>query len=138
MNKFTNALGLDVGAVRIGVARVNSIAQIAEPLVVLQNNDSILDEIEKLTVEYSADLIVVGLPRNMSGETTKQTEYVKEFAQELIKKIAVNVVFQDETLSTVAASERTTDKTKNIEDAVAAAVILEDFLVTNGSADLVE
>ncbi len=138
MNKFTNAIGLDVGAVRIGVARINSIAQIAEPLVVLQNDDTVHDQINKLTIEYSADLIVVGLPRNMSGETTKQTEYVRDFVEELEKCTTVTVVFQDETLSTVVASQRTTSKTKNIEDAVAAAVILEDFLVTNESTDLVK
>ena len=138
MNKFTNALGLDVGAVRIGVARINSIAKIAEPLMVLQNNDAVNDQINRLTIEYNADLIVVGLPRNMSGETTKQTEYVRDFVEELIKSTSINIVFQDETLSTVAASQRMTIKTKNIEDAVAAAVILEDFLITNDSASLVE
>lgn len=132
MSKFTNALGIDVGSARIGVARINSIAQIAEPLVVIPSDDKKFETLNRLITEHSIDLVVVGLPRNMNGETTKQTEYVREFTQNFKETCSIEVVFQDETLSTVAAAERTTKTTKNIEDAVAAAVILEDYILTTG------
>ena len=98
MSNFVNALGLDVGDARIGVARINSIAQIAEPLVVLQNNDRFMTELTELILEYSIDLLVVGLPRNMSGEKTKQTAVVEHFAQEVLSRCPIRHVFQDETL----------------------------------------
>lgn len=130
MNKFVNALGLDIGAARIGVARVNYIAQIPEPLVVLKNDHDFVSSLKRLIDEYSIDLIVVGLPRNMSGEKTAQSAYVEEFAEDLKSKIDLKVEFQDETLSTVAASEKVTEKTKMLEDAYAAAVILSDFIIS--------
>jgi putative Holliday junction resolvase len=130
-NKFTNALGLDVGMARIGVARINSIAQISEPLVVLNNDDNFVGHLQKLISEYSVDLIVVGLPRNMQGEKTEQTRYVEQFTENLSKHLSLRIIMQDETLSTVAASERVTDKTRFMEDAHAAAIILEDFIAVN-------
>jgi len=127
-NVFINALGLDVGSSRIGVARISSIARISEPLAVLANNEDFIKQLQKLLAEHSIDLIVVGMPRNMSGEKTAQSEYVEQFVDELKAKLDKPIVFQDETLSTVAASQRVTIKTKSMEDAYAAAVILEDFM----------
>jgi len=127
-NVFINALGLDVGSSRIGVARISSIARISEPLAVLANNEDFIKQLQKLLAEHSIDLIVVGMPRNMSGEKTAQSEYVEQFVDELEAKLDKPIVFQDETLSTVAASQRVTIKTKSMEDAYAAAVILEDFM----------
>jgi putative Holliday junction resolvase len=132
MNNFTNALGLDVGGARIGVARINSIAQISEPLVVLRNDDQFSTELKKLIVEYSADLIVVGLPRNMKGERTQQTEIVESFVGSHIEPLGVRVIYQDETLSTVAAEARMPKKDAHLQDAYAACVILEDFMQING------
>lgn len=134
MNSFTNALGLDVGLARIGVARISAIAQIAEPLVVLKNDVFFVEKLRQLIAEHSVDLIVVGMPRNMKGEKTDQSAYVEEFVKELAEETGVSLQFQDETLSTVAAQERVTPKTKQLEDAYAAAVILEDFLASGGQS----
>jgi putative Holliday junction resolvase len=133
MSNFTNALGLDVGGARIGVARINSIAQISEPLKVLKNDDQFDKELVSLITEYSADLIVVGKPRNMSGETTQQTEIVEQFAEDHLKKFGVTYVFQDETLSTVAAEGRMPKNATHLQDAYAACVILEDYLATQNN-----
>lgn len=127
-SKFTNAIGIDVGAAKIGLARVSYIAQIAEPLYVIKNDKNTYTAINSLIAEHNIDLLVVGLPRNMNGEKTKQSEYVEKFATELKSQTNMPVVFQDETLSTVGAKERMTNKTKGMEDAVAAAIILEDYL----------
>jgi putative Holliday junction resolvase len=132
MNSFTNALGLDVGDARIGVARINSIAQIAEPLIVLKNDDDFSNHLQELIQEYSADILVVGLPRNMSGEKTKQTKVVEDFVAERLADINIKTIFQDETLSTVAAEARMPKNVQHLQDAYAACVILEDFLQTEG------
>lgn len=121
-----------MGGARIGVARINSIAQIAEPLIVLKNNDEFVVELKKLLVEYGADLIVVGLPRNMKGEKTQQTEIVEAFVEGFVEPLGVRVMYQDETLSTVAAEARMPKKDAHLQDAYAACVILEDFMQANG------
>lgn len=127
MSRFTNALGLDVGERRIGIARVNSIAQIAEPLVVLINDSYFRNKLEALIAQYSIDIIVVGLPRNMQGEKTKQTESVEKFVNNNLNAIGVPIIFQDETLSTVVAKSKS-NLPKDMEDAVAAGVILDYFI----------
>ncbi len=48
MVQYSNALGLDVGSKRIGVARVNSIARIPEPLLTLPMDEHIYDAVKKL------------------------------------------------------------------------------------------
>ena len=126
MNSFTNALGLDIGAARIGVARVNSIARLPEPLCVLKNDESFTTQLDVLVKEHGIDLIVVGRPRNMKGETTHQTEEILKFTHDM--NMDVPIVFQDETLSTVKASMYKSKAFAHIEDAVEAAIILEDFV----------
>ena len=126
-NNPTNILGLDVGERRIGVARINVVAQIAEPLAVLQNDDDFVTELKALIEEHTINTIVVGMPRNMQGEKTQQSRSVEEFTEKNLCGIGLPVVFQDETLSTVMAEARST-LPKKMEDAVAACVILEDFV----------
>jgi putative holliday junction resolvase len=128
-NQYTNALGLDLGEKKIGVARVNSIARLPEPLTVLENNDQLTDKLRSLIGEFSIDLIVVGLPRNMSGEETEQTNFTKSLAEKLGSDLALPILYQDETLSTKRAIDyQKKTGSKAPEDALAACVILEDFI----------
>lgn len=128
---INNALGLDIGEKRIGVARVNMIARVPEPLATLANDDSFAVRLEQLIGEYDPDVLVVGLPRNLNGQETAQSAYVKAFSQEKLIYCKVPIVFQDETLSSRAAEERLQEggsgKKADI-DAMAAAIILEDYL----------
>ena len=129
MNSFTNALGLDVGGARIGVARVNSIALMPEPLMVLKNDDRFVERLKQILVEYSIDLVVVGRPRNMKGELTEQSRTIERFTEAVIAPLGTKFEYFDETLSTQAASTRLTKKYgPEMEDALAAAVILEDYI----------
>lgn len=89
-----------------------------------------LDFAEIISYE-DIDVVVVGYPRNQSGEPTKQTEYVEAFANLLID-IAPTIVFQDESLTSVKAEETLKRQGKPFEkgdiDALAASFILEDYL----------
>jgi putative Holliday junction resolvase len=128
MSSYQNALGLDLGAARIGVARINAIARIAEPLVVLANDAHFDDRLEQLLAEHAIDLIVVGLPRNLSGETTQQSDSVIAFCKQHLDHLSIPYVYQDETLSTHTAKTMLSKKHGvGMEDALAACVILEDF-----------
>lgn len=134
-NYYTNALGLDLGERKIGIARVNSIARIPEPLTVFENNDQLATKLRLLITEFGIDLLVFGLPRNMNGEETEQTNFTKRLANELGTDLLLPIVFQDETLSTQRAIDyQKKTGSKASEDAIAACVILEDFIESDGSA----
>ena len=127
-----NALGLDIGEKRIGVARVNMIARIPEPLVALANDDTFQSKLQQIIAEYEPDALIVGLPRNLNGEETPQTNYVKAFSQQNLTQYNVPILFQDETLSSVEAKTRLGGnlQPKGLVDAQAAAIILEDYIGT--------
>ena len=78
--------------------------------------------------------VVVGLPRLMNGSLGEQAEKVKAFTRKLCSHIEVPVEFRDERLTTVSARRlmRTTNtpknNSKNRQDAVAAALILQGYL----------
>ncbi len=133
MNKFSNALGLDVGAKRIGVARVGSIARLPEPLGVLSNDEDFDRKLAEIIAEHGIDLIVVGMPRNMSGEKTAQSAEAEEFAANHLTSLAIKVLFQDETLSSVRADRLIKEGRypADMQDALAACIILEDFVGDN-------
>jgi putative Holliday junction resolvase len=126
----SNLLALDVGERKIGVARANSIARIAEPLVTLPNSQSFASELTKLINEHDASLLIVGLPRGMNGQETAQTQYVRDFMNQL--SVPVEYVFQDEALTSVNAEAQLKQSgkayTKEDIDAVAASIILSDYL----------
>lgn len=92
---------------------------------------------EVATLAAEADglgAVVIGLPRRLSGEPNAQTPVVQEVAAELRALIGVPVVLQDERLTSVEAESRLarTEKSwrtrKPLVDAVAAAIILQDYL----------
>lgn len=121
----TNILALDIGEKRIGVARVNLIARLPKPLTTLANSDDFISELDDLIKEWDTDLLVVGLPRNLKGEETAQSQYTKDFIAKKLQKYKVAI--QDETLSTKAAIDRGVDSDTGV-DAGAACIILEDYL----------
>lgn len=126
----TNVLGLDVGEKRIGVARVNVVVKLPEPLQTLPNDKNFIKSLKKLINEYQIDTIVVGLPRNMSGQETAQTQYVRQFAKDNLSSLGLTIIFQDETLSSVTAENHINShkKFKYDIDSTSAAIILGDFI----------
>lgn len=134
MNKKRTVIGLDVGTKRIGVAVADPSVGIAVPFITVEVDGSELEAIAEIIVTEDADTVVVGYPRNQSGESTAQTEVVKLFADKL-KDMARQVVFQDESLTSVLAEQQLAvhkrPYTKADIDAQAAAIILQDYLEEN-------
>ena len=129
-----NFLALDVGSRRIGLAMADSQVKIAGPFGWLKNNENIVQEITELVLRHDIDTIVVGYPRNQSGEPTKQTEFVEEFVKQFEDiELDTEIVFQDESLTSVQAEQRLGNKIKDKGeiDAEAASIILQDFLEEN-------
>jgi putative Holliday junction resolvase len=124
-------LGLDVGEKRIGVALADGSVKIAIPYVTIEVNGGEVKEIAELILRESVQILVVGYPRNQSGEATAQTAFVEAFTERL-KDLAPKIVFQDESLTSVIAEERLQASGKPYQkgdiDAQAAAIILQDYL----------
>ena len=124
---------LDVGEKRIGVAVADSAVRIAVAFTTIEVDGNEIQNIAEIVVREQADTIIVGYPRNQMGESTAQTNYVENFATKL-QDIAENIVFQDESLTSVLAEQQLTAHKKPYNkgdiDALAAAIILQDYLET--------
>lgn len=132
-------LALDIGAKRIGVATSDELGLLASPRTVIfrRSTQGALEEIVRLVRAEQATLVVVGLPVSFDGQLHSQAKTVQRFAERLRKLLdALNVpmVYADEMLSTVRAEERLraagvrADRIRERIDAMAAAVILEEYL----------
>ncbi|HWT39852.1 MAG TPA: Holliday junction resolvase RuvX [Dongiaceae bacterium] len=124
-------VGLDVGEKRIGVAIADTSVRIAIPFATVVVDGTEIQTIAEIVAKEDADTIVVGYPRNQSGEATAQTDYVEQFAENL-HDIADTIVFQDESLTSVLAEQQLIAQkkpyTKGDIDAVAASLILQDYI----------
>lgn len=122
---------LDVGEKRIGVAIADTAVRIAVTYDTIEVDGNEREAIAKIVIAENADTLVIGYPRNQSGEATAQTRYVEAFA-ETLGDIAQRIVFQDESLTSVIAEQRLISYkrpyTKGDIDAQAAAIILQDYL----------
>jgi putative Holliday junction resolvase len=127
-------LALDVGSVRIGVARASSLVRLPEPLMTLQNGPQTVEQIKQLVIEHDAHTLVVGLPRGLEGQETAQTAAVREFVALLSQQLSIPLVLQDEAVTSRKAEEelqaRGKPYAKGDIDALAATYILDDYLKT--------
>jgi putative Holliday junction resolvase len=131
------ALGIDLGAKRIGVAVSDRSGTIASPLVVLQRTGSVAQDhkrIAALVVEEEAERVVVGLPLSMSGEMGRAALAAVAEAEALATVVGVPVETYDERLTTVTADralmefKMKADARRRVVDKVAAAVMLQAWL----------
>lgn len=124
-------LALDVGEKRIGVALADPAIRIAIAYDTITVDGTELDQIRKLIAYENVATLVVGYPRNQSGEATKQTAYVEQFVDQL-RDVEAELVFQDESLTSVKAEELLVRQRKPYRkediDALAASLILQDYL----------
>lgn len=124
-------IGLDVGEKRIGVAVADTAVRIAVPFITIEVDGNEVTSIAELAINEKTDIFVVGYPRNQQGETTAQTDYVEKFTKQL-EEIGPEIVFQDESLTSVVAEQRLIDQkrpyTKGDIDSQAASIILQDYL----------
>lgn len=125
MEAVEEFLGLDIGSQRIGVARGSSAARMAEPIITLKAAEAV-EKIKDLAKEHKAAGIVVGLPRSLEGNETEQTILVRTWVDAAKKSLNIPFYWQDEALTTHKALEAGADKS-NV-DALAAAIVLQDFL----------
>lgn len=126
---MSSIIALDVGERRIGVAIAGEVARLARPFATLINDEHLMESLGNMLKEEAVTTIVVGLPRNLSGEDTAQTDYVRKFTEQLDRDM---IIFQDEALTSrkaeVELQQRGKPYVKGDIDALAATYILEDYL----------
>ncbi|MEH0938274.1 Holliday junction resolvase RuvX [Micromonospora psammae] len=136
-------LGVDVGQVRVGVARSDPHGVLATPLVTLARDltaapdevPSDMAELAHLVAEHEAVEVVVGLPVNLAGKHGPAAQHVTVYANRLADVIApVPVALTDERMSTVVASRRLAERgvrgkrQRAVVDQAAAVEILQSWL----------
>lgn len=128
-----SVVALDVGEKRIGVAVADLAVRIAIAYDTFDVDGTEIERIVELVQSEQARTLVVGYPRNQSGEATKQTEYVEMFVDRLREiDMDTDIVFQDESLTSVAAEDilksRGVPYQKSDIDSLAASLILQDYI----------
>ncbi|MCU1637270.1 MAG: Holliday junction resolvase [Cryobacterium sp.] len=130
-------VGVDVGTVRIGVARSDAHGMLATPVETVLRDRAGTSDLLRLTgivTELDAIEVVVGLPLALSGRATASTDDAIGFAGALAGTLSVPVRLVDERLSTVAAqsalraSGRRAKTQRPVVDQVAATIILQHAL----------
>jgi putative holliday junction resolvase len=134
-------LGLDPGEKRIGVAITDPLCITAQGLAVItyEQPEEALEQIAAICCEYAVEKIVVGNPLNMNGTIGPASEHAVYFADSLKALLGLQVVMIDERLTSVSA-ERTLisggasrKKRRKVQDKLAAALILEQYLALNNA-----
>ena len=144
------ALGVDYGRRRIGLAVSDASGMLARPWKTIarvgnpsQVAGSIVAEVNALGREdQSIGVIVIGYPRRLNGEPNEQTAAVERMADSLRRLVEIPLVLQDERLSSheadglLARTEKDWRRRKAQLDAMSAAVILQDYLDSDGARDI--
>lgn len=131
---MSRILGIDYGKVRIGLAISDGLGLTAQPLGVVQNSNTCMQEIIDIIKTHSIQSLVVGLPKNQFGDDSKQASYVRLFVNKLVSIYPISVEFVDERLSTVAAeryliqADVSRKKRRQVIDTQAAMFILQGVL----------
>ena len=141
LEKFKNKkiLAIDFGTKMAGLARFcegRDISPYPYGSLKYVNDDKLISEIIKIVKETSTDIAVLGIPRLLDGKETSMSKKIRNFGKKLGDKLgSIPLFFQDESLSTFEAEERMREsprynfKVDNKQiDALAASIILEDFL----------
>lgn len=135
-------MGLDFGSKTVGVAVSDELGLTATGIEIVRRDSpnklrKTLARIEALINEYNVYKIVLGYPVMLDGSEGERVEKTKEFATMLHRRTNLEIIFQDERLTTVEAYEimdlagiKREDRYKYV-DQVAAQVILEDYLNSN-------
>lgn len=129
-------LCIDLGDVRTGLASGDDITRIVQPLTVIEERDESrrMDKVTAAIEAHGPDRLVVGLPLNMDDSEGPRAVAARVFGDALAARTGLPVAFHDERLSSFEADESlkgsglSRKQKKRVQDAIAAATILEDYL----------
>ena len=131
-------LGLDLGTKTLGIAKSDSLGIIASSykLLKFENEDynSLIEPLKEIIINEKIDKLVLGLPKNMDNSLGFASERSLNFKKLIEDSINIEVILQDERLSTVEANnlmisnDTSRKKRKEKVDSLAATIILQRYL----------
>ncbi len=129
-------ISVDLGHARTGLAISDKSGFLASSLCVIEeyNDERLVQKIAAQIEENHAELIVVGLPKNMDGSEGESAVRARRLAEKISELSGVPYHMQDERGTTItahaylSAKEVYGKKRKKQVDAVAASIILQDYL----------
>lgn len=133
---MVSALGLDLGAKRIGVAGCDRTGLIATGLTTIPrtNFESMTRPLSELAKSRTVEVLVVGLPYQLDGQIGRQARKIQKLARRLSVALGLPVEFVDERLTSFDAEQRllaegrSPSRHKALIDRKAAAIILQQWL----------
>lgn len=137
-------MGLDVGSKTVGVAISDPMGWTAQGIEIIQINEEAghfgFKRVKQLIDEYEVTKVCIGLPKNMNNSIGPRAEASYAYGKALEERFKVEVVYQDERLTTVQAERMLVEqgnvsraKRKKVIDKVAAVVILQNYLDQNSN-----
>lgn len=131
-------IGLDYGSKTVGVALSDELMLTAQPLTTIHRDRptklrQTLAQIEQIIEQYDVDRIVVGCPKKLDNEEGERCEKTKEFGDMLENRTGLEIIYQDERLTTAQADGVLEqggirkDKRKQYIDKMAASLILPEL-----------
>ena len=89
-------LAIDVGLVRIGLALADARSRLPFPAGAIVNDAAVFGSLRNVCEREQIAQLVVGLPRGMSGQDTRQTDAVRAFGEKLARELSLPLAWQDE------------------------------------------
>ena len=129
-------MAIDYGDARTGIAISDLLCSLVGSTTVIHSRvpEKTVAEICRLARENQVEELVMGFPRNMDGTEGPRAELYRDFARQLEAASGLTVHLWDERRTTIEAHQILSDhnyhgkKRKNTVDAVAATIILQDYL----------
>ncbi len=129
-------MAIDYGDARTGLAICDKTEFLVKPLPQIEEKSmmKVVDKIAQAAETYSAEMLVLGLPRNMDGTEGARAQKSRKLAAILEQKVKIPIKMWDERSTTVTAAGILTEngifgkKRKGMLDSVSATVILDSFL----------
>jgi putative holliday junction resolvase len=125
-------LGIDLGKKRIGLALGDTKERLVVGLPTLSNNRNVVQQIHDLVEEHEIKKIIVGLPKTLRGDIGSQAAYTKKWAEDIKKSLGVDIVYEDERLSSKIARDSLISIGSNLSkediDQAAAVLILQGYI----------
>lgn len=131
-------IGLDLGTKTLGISISDKLGLIASFYKTIEfkeeDYDSLIEPLKEIIEEYSISTIVLGLPKNMNNSIGFAGERSINFKKLLESKLGLEVILEDERLSSVEANnvmisaDLSRKKRKKKVDALAATIILQRYL----------
>lgn len=132
-------LAIDYGQKRVGLAVTDPLQIIANGLDTISAAE-VLDYLKQYFAKEQVDKIIIGLPKQMSGEESESMKYIRPFVGQLQKAFpGMEIVYVDERFTSVLAHKAMLDgglkkkarQDKALVDKISATIILQTYLESN-------